>query len=80
MLLLPSVPAILIHGQEDGIFNISQSRHYANASSLAELYQLPELGHFDMINPRGPVFGKITHALEQLGEKAVDRNRQPKAH
>jgi len=82
--LLPSVPAVLIHGESDGIVNISQSQHYATASAMVELNSLSDLGHFDMINPNGPAFDQILKALAALemknaeGTKAGDSNQKAK--
>ena len=64
--LLPSIDSILIHGEGDTIVNISQSQRYAASSSRASIIPLKGLGHFDMINPEGPVFDRIIEALARL--------------
>ena len=69
--LLPSIDSILIHGESDNIVNISQSQRYAASSVRASIVSLKGLGHFDMINPAGPVFDKIIGALETLKLEAV---------
>ena len=69
--LLPSTDSILIHGESDTIVNISQSLGYAASSPRASIISLKGLGHFDMINPEGPVFDRIINALERLEPEAV---------
>ena len=69
--LLPSIDSILIHGEGDTIVNISQSQRYAASSSLASIIPLKGLGHFDMINPEGPVFDRIIEALVRLKPEAT---------
>ena len=69
--LLPSADSILIHGESDTIVNISQSLGYAASSPRASIISLKGLGHFDMINPEGPVFDRIINALERLEPEAV---------
>ena len=64
--LLPSADSILIHGEADTIVNISQSQRYAASSSRTSIISLKGLGHFDMINPEGPVFDRIIEALARL--------------
>jgi len=68
--LLPSIDSILIHGEGDTIVNISQSQRYAASSSRASIIPLKGLGHFDMINPEGPVFDRIIEALLRLKPEA----------
>ena len=68
--LLPSIDSILIHGEADTIVNISQSQRYAASSSRASIISLKGLGHFDMINPEGPVFDRIIEALARLKPEA----------
>lgn len=68
--LLPSIDSILIHGEGDTIVNISQSQRYAASSSRASIISLKGLGHFDMINPEGPVFDRIIEALLRLKPEA----------
>ena len=50
-------PALLIHGDADGDVPLSQSRLYASAARAAgdecELHELPEGGHFEVIDPAG---------------------------
>ncbi|MDA7772711.1 alpha/beta hydrolase [Pseudomonadales bacterium] len=69
--LLPSIDSILIHGEGDTIVNISQSQRYAASSSRASIIPLKGLGHFDMINPEGPVFDRIIEALVRLKPEAT---------
>jgi acetyl esterase/lipase len=69
--LLPSVDSILIHGESDTIVNISQSKGYAASSSRASIISLKGSGHFDMINPEGPVFDSIIEALARLKPEAT---------
>ena len=65
-LLTPSMPSILIHGENDLIVSIDQSEKYAKMSYRTELVRIPELGHFDMIDPNGPAFNQIIDALAKL--------------
>ncbi len=62
-LLHLDTPAIIIHGAADPIVPVEQSREYVTASKMAALRTLPELGHFDLIDPHGTAFQEILSAL-----------------
>ena len=63
MRLLPlAVPALLVHGTEDDRVPLDYSRAFAAASG-AELLELPGVGHFEVIDPRGPAWAEVASRL-----------------
>jgi len=57
-----AVPAILLHGDQDPIVPLSQSR----ALPQAELVTIEGAGHFDMIHPGMAAFPRLLDAIEEL--------------
>lgn len=61
------VPQLLAHGDADDRVPIEQSRRYARAAAAAgdrcELLELPGVGHFELIDPRGAVWPRIAERL-----------------
>ena len=63
MRLLPlAVPALLVHGSEDDRVPVDYSRAFAAASGT-ELLELPGVGHFDVIDPRGRPWADVLARL-----------------
>jgi len=57
-----AVPTVLLQGGEDRIVPPSQ----AAALAGARVDLLPEAGHFDLVHPGTPAFGRILAALDEL--------------
>ena len=62
-LLQRNVRTVLLHGEADAIVSVDQSRELARLSTLTTLRAMPELAHFDLIDPNGPAFQEILEAL-----------------
>jgi dipeptidyl aminopeptidase/acylaminoacyl peptidase len=64
------VPQLLAHGDRDDRVPVEQSRRYARAALAAgdrcELLELPGVGHFEPIDPRGSVWPRIAERLPVL--------------
>ena len=64
------VPQLLAHGDLDDRVPVEQSRRYARAALAAgdqcELLELPGVGHFEAIDPRGGVWPEIAERLPVL--------------
>ncbi len=63
-----SVPAILIHGTEDDIVPISQSREYCKVrrNNTVRLIELPGTGHMELIDPESSAFTTVATAITDL--------------
>lgn len=63
-------PTVIVHGTADVQVPISLSRRYAAAAraggSEIALQELPNVGHFELIDPRSSVWRKVTEALRSL--------------
>ena len=61
---------MLIHGDADDSVPVAQSRAYAAAASGAgdrcELHELRGIGHFELIDPKGPAWPIIQAKLQEL--------------
>ena len=64
------VPQLLAHGDLDDRVPVEQSRRYARAAVAAgdrcELLELPGVGHFEPIDPRGAAWPRIAERLPGL--------------
>lgn len=60
----PSAPVILLHGTADDRVPISVSRSYA-ARTGALLWELPEVGHFALIDPLSAAWPRVLEAVGQ---------------
>lgn len=64
------IPQLLAHGDADDRVPIEYSRRYARAARAAgdrcELLELPGVGHFELIDPRGVVWPKVAELLPAL--------------
>lgn len=49
----PPVPTVLVHGTADKEVPVSYSRRYADERPGVRLVELPETGHYDLIDPAG---------------------------
>jgi acetyl esterase/lipase len=56
---------VLVHGVDDEIVPVAQSRSFA-ARSGAELIELPGVGHFEVIDPRAAAFLQIAERMRQF--------------
>lgn len=56
---------ILIHGADDRIVPAEQSRDFA-ARSGAELLELPDTGHFEVVDPRSAAFEAIAERMREF--------------
>jgi acetyl esterase/lipase len=63
-------PTVIVHGTTDVQVPISLSRRYASAvrasGSEIVLSELPNVGHFELIDPRSAAWRKVTEALRSL--------------
>ena len=69
--LLPvGVPQRLVHGALDPIVPVDQSRSYVDAATTrgddAELWLVEGAGHFDLIAPFAPAWGRVEEAVHAL--------------
>jgi acetyl esterase/lipase len=68
MLRLPiDARLLLVHGTDDDVVPVEQSRAFA-ARSGAELVELPDVGHFEVVDPRTAAFELISDRLGQVPE------------
>ena len=56
----PDLPITLIHGTRDSLVPYSQSRRLAELWTDIECVALPGNGHFELIDPRSPVWATVT--------------------
>jgi acetyl esterase/lipase len=71
MLRLPTgIPQLLVHGDADDRVPVEQSRRYARAARVSgdrcELLELPEVGHFELVDPRHVAWTRVVAHLERL--------------
>jgi pimeloyl-ACP methyl ester carboxylesterase len=57
------VPQLLVHGSEDDVVPVSQSRHYASLEPSAEIVVLEGGDHFDVIDVKHPAWARTTEWL-----------------
>lgn len=64
------VPERLLHGTQDDVVPIEMSRRFQAAASSAgddaRLLEIPNAGHFDLIDPRTPSWAQVNAAVEAL--------------
>jgi len=64
------VPAIMVHGIEDGVVPVELSRRYAEAARAAgdrvELVALPDVEHYGVIDPESAAWPAVLRALDEL--------------
>lgn len=56
---------VLVHGSEDDVVPVGQSRAFAAASG-AELIELPGVGHFEVVDPRTAAWRTIAERVATL--------------
>ncbi|HVM16393.1 MAG TPA: alpha/beta fold hydrolase [Gaiellaceae bacterium] len=62
-----TAPALLVHGDADDRVPVELSRRYAAAAGpRCELLELPGVGHFEPILPRGAAWPLVVERLERL--------------
>jgi acetyl esterase/lipase len=69
--LLPlGIPQILVHGTDDQLVPVELSRRYVKSSIAAgdpaELIELPNTGHFELVDPRSGQWGHVLSAIQNL--------------
>ncbi|MFT5100194.1 MAG: pimeloyl-ACP methyl ester carboxylesterase [Planctomycetaceae bacterium] len=65
ILLDPGTETLMIHGDQDRIVNIEQSKHFINIHSKTKLRILKNHGHFDLVDPRQETPNIIVKQIEQ---------------
>ncbi|MDX2593161.1 alpha/beta hydrolase [Streptomyces sp. WI03-4A] len=58
----PAGRTVVVHGGRDDSLPVTMARRYA-ARSGATLHELPDCGHFDVIDPASPAWPAVTGAL-----------------
>ncbi len=70
LLPLGDVRVVLVHGRDDTVVPVSQSRDYARAAMAAgspvELHLLDRAEHIEHLRPRSPALASVFPALEAL--------------
>ncbi|HEX2669055.1 MAG TPA: alpha/beta hydrolase [Gammaproteobacteria bacterium] len=71
--LLPlGVPQLVVHGEKDDVVPAAVGRDYAKAGEKAgdtvEYIELPGVGHFEHLDPKGEAWGKVVEWLERLSK------------
>jgi acetyl esterase/lipase len=70
LLPMPKMPQRLIHGINDDIVPIELSRHYRDAKQTAgepvKLAEVPNAGHFDLIDPRAEARKTVESTVREL--------------
>jgi len=62
----PTIPATLLHGDQDAIVPIGVARSYVEHHSQARLVTLERCGHFDLIDPQSAAWTPLIAELERL--------------
>ncbi|MDG4822103.1 alpha/beta hydrolase [Asanoa sp. WMMD1127] len=64
------LPTVILHGTADAQVPIALSRRFVAAAGGVDneiaLDELPEVGHFELIDPRSAAWSKVTEALRSL--------------
>ena len=63
LLPAPSAPVVVLHGTDDDRVPIAVSRSYA-ARTGATLRELPDIGHFALIDPLSPIWPVVLESLD----------------
>ena len=70
LLPLGDVRVVLVHGRDDTVVPVSQSRDYARAAEAAgtpvELHLLDEAEHIEHLRPRSAAMATVFAALDEL--------------
>jgi len=71
MALLPlHVPQLVVHGSDDDTVPVDMGRDYISAArasgDTAEFVELPGVGHFEHLDPKGAAWEAVTDWLERL--------------
>ncbi len=59
----PSYPIRILHGTDDDVVTIENSRGFVRRHPWVELVELPGVEHFAPIDPTSPVYGRLTSLL-----------------
>jgi acetyl esterase/lipase len=70
------IPQLLVHGEDDGVVPLAQSRNHTALDSDADLLSLAGVDHFDVIDPRHPAWEATAEWLmRRLGREGPAVNR-----
>ena len=61
----PRIPVVILHGDADSLVPVEMSRTYAAAKG-ARLHVLPDTGHFELIDPRSPIWESVLAELQGI--------------
>ncbi|MFM8893981.1 MAG: alpha/beta hydrolase family protein [Actinomycetales bacterium] len=61
----PSVPVLILHGDQDGIVPIDMSRDYVRTHPPARLQELPGIGHFALVDSQSEAWPMVIQAIAQ---------------
>lgn len=59
----PFTPVTLVHGVDDDIVPVSQARSYAATHSRARLVEIPDCGHFGVVDPLTDAWHAVVEAV-----------------
>ena len=67
--LAPGIPVVLLHAREDTEVPFELSERYAAAhhGPSVRLTAVPDGGHYGLIDPQSPAFGRVVAAVDLLG-------------
>lgn len=73
-LATPSVPTLIIHGEQDQRVPVEMSRTYVSNRPEVQLHTLPLADHFDLIDPQSAHWPAVRNALHEAAspEHQVD--------
>lgn len=64
----PAIPVLVLHGEADSLVPVELGRRYATVhASTTRLVELPETGHFELIDPESAAFPELLAALGLAG-------------
>jgi acetyl esterase/lipase len=67
--LAPGIPVLLVHARDDDVVPFDQSERYAAAhhGPTVRLIEVPDGGHYGLIDPEHPAFAQVLAAVDLLG-------------
>lgn len=66
----PDLPVTILHGDDDELVPIDLSRGYARTHARTRLVELPDAGHFALIDPQSPAWAAVLTAIEAAADLA----------
>ncbi|HLU75363.1 MAG TPA: alpha/beta hydrolase [Nonomuraea sp.] len=64
-------PLILVHGSKDRVVPVEMSRHFAALTGTAELRELPDTGHFKLIDPLSRAWPTVLEAIASISRRPL---------